>query len=57
MKTEKRKRQPKRKPVQRRPAVPLEDDDRDLDTPDLSLPDPHQLPDFIRRPLQLPAAV
>jgi hypothetical protein len=54
MKTEKQKRQPKREP-NRTPAVPL--DDHDDETSDLSLPDPHQLPAFIRRPVHLPGAV
>jgi hypothetical protein len=52
MKTE---RQPKRTPVQRPPVVPL--DDLDDETSDVSLPDPYQLPAFIRRPVHVPGAV
>jgi hypothetical protein len=53
MKADKTKRQPKRQPKQ--PAVTP--DEYDDESPDVSLPDPFQLPDFIRRPLHLPTAV
>jgi hypothetical protein len=56
MKMEK-KRQPKHepKPAPKHPAVPL--DDHDDEASDMSLPDPCQLPAFIRRPVHLPGAV
>jgi hypothetical protein len=56
MTTKKPKRQPKRE--QQRPAVtPTEHDDSHIETPDFSLPEPFQLPDFIRRPLHLPTTI
>jgi hypothetical protein len=56
MKTDKSKRP--NKPQPKRPTFdPDEQDDPNVETADFSLPDPFQLPDFVRRPVRLPTAV